>query len=335
VEGIFGEWSFRDAPSWLKEGYFREVGERRFEILPRIKERVTFGYLNLAEDAYPSLTNNTNAMDVIFCRNVLMYFASDPIQQVIQKFHRSLVEGGWLIVSPTETSQQLFSRFASVPFDGGTFYRKEAECGMPKAKGSAAAAAEDERRKAEGGAPVGGFEISNLEFQMPTARPPYEEARGLMAEGNYAEAARRLEEVPGPLQDTAEYWTLQARTCANLGHLAEARRWAEKALAADKLNAGMHYLRAMIVQEQGAAEEASGSLKRALYLDPRFVLAHFALANLELRRRRQREADRHFTNTLRLLDHYQDDEVLPQSEGLAAGRLRDLVRSTLSIERAA
>ncbi|MDE2258962.1 MAG: protein-glutamate O-methyltransferase CheR, partial [Betaproteobacteria bacterium] len=75
VLGVYGEWSFRNMPSWLKEQYFKRRENGRFEIQPRIRKMVTFSYLNLAEDAYPSLVNNTNAMDVIFCRNVLMYFS--------------------------------------------------------------------------------------------------------------------------------------------------------------------------------------------------------------------------------------------------------------------
>ena len=43
---------------------------------------VSFAYLNLAEDIFPSPVNNTNAMDLIFCRNVLMYFAAERAQEI-------------------------------------------------------------------------------------------------------------------------------------------------------------------------------------------------------------------------------------------------------------
>jgi len=57
----------------------------------------------------------------------------------------------------------------------------------------------------------------------------------------------------------------------------------EKAIAADKLDAGLHYLLATILQEQGAIEQAVAAFKRSLYLDQNFVLAHFALGNHALR----------------------------------------------------
>ena len=111
AEGIFSDWSFRDAPPWLKETYFKQAGPNRFEILPRIKQMVTFAYLNLAEDVYPSLANGTNAMDLIFCRNVLMYFSPERAARVVHGLRRALIDSGCLFVSTVEASSELFSQF--------------------------------------------------------------------------------------------------------------------------------------------------------------------------------------------------------------------------------
>jgi chemotaxis protein methyltransferase CheR len=56
---------------------------------------ITFSYLNLAEDNFPSFLSNTHAMDFILCRNVLMYFAPELTRRTINKFYGALVEGGW------------------------------------------------------------------------------------------------------------------------------------------------------------------------------------------------------------------------------------------------
>ena len=129
ARGIYGAWSFRDAPAWLRERYFNKRKDGRYEIQPRIRRMVSFSYLNLAEDAYPSLVNGTNAMDVILCRNVLMYFAQARARQVVDKLQRSLVDGGWLITSPAETSNVQFSAFTAVEFPGAFLYRKVAAGG--------------------------------------------------------------------------------------------------------------------------------------------------------------------------------------------------------------
>jgi len=156
-----------------------------------------------------------------------------------------------------------------------------------------------------------------------------EEALALGERGDYLEVAQKRKADPEARTESA---ALLARTYANLGQLAEARDWTENALAADKLDAGLHYLRATILQEQSALEEAVAALKRALYLDPDCVVAHFALGNLALRQQRGKAAAKHFTNALTLLKRYRDDEVLPQSDGLVAGRFRELIQSTMSME---
>jgi chemotaxis protein methyltransferase CheR len=74
-------------------------------------------------------------------------------------------------------------------------------------------------------------------------------------------------------------------------------------------------------------------VKRAIYLEPDFVLAHFALANHALRERHFTKTSKHFTNALALLARFQPEAVLPNSDGLAAGRLKELIESTMSIER--
>jgi chemotaxis protein methyltransferase CheR len=345
TEGVFSDWSFRDSPPWLKENYFKQIDKNRFEIAPRIKERVAFAYLNLAEDVYPCLTNNTNAMDLIFCRNVLMYFAAERIKRVAHNFHRSLVNAGWLLVSPTETSSGLFPQFSAVHFEGAVLYQK----GEKALSGSViplpllTPITSDNEEVPVLPQMTLDF-IPKLSFPVPSSQPTvepqvveassttYEEALVLFEQGNYMEATEKLK---GDGQPTAKSSTLLARIYANLGELAEARAWSEKAIGADKLNAELHYLRAIILQEQDAREEGVVALKRALYLDPDFVLAHFALGNLALQQNNFKEADKHFTNVLGLLADYQPDDVLSQSDGLAAGRLKEMVVSAMSMERAA
>jgi chemotaxis protein methyltransferase CheR len=347
-EGVFGEWSFRGAPSWLKETYFTQIAPGRFKILPRIREMVTFAYLNLAEEASPLRFNDPSAMDFIFCRNVLMYFAPKQTRKVIQDFHRTLVDSGWLIVSPAESFAELFLPLVPERPESAGFYRKTEKQlplstssfrgGTPGAIRFNAEAIESAPIFIDPIAPAQQSEQSIWSATQGTQTADiklavYPEALELIEQGLYAEAIQKLKSNSAQCQAEPETLALLARAHANLGNLAEARSWVEKALAADKLNSSLHYMHAVVVQEQGATEEAVLSLKRAIYLEPEFVLAHFALANHSLRERRFIEADKHFANALALLARYQPDAVLPDSDGLVAGRLKELIESTMSIER--
>ncbi len=124
--------------------------------------------------------------------------------------------------------------------------------------------------------------------------------------------------------------SLKARDCANRGRFGEAIEWCQKVIATDKMNPAHYYLLAAIQQEHGQADAAAQSLNRALYLDSGFVLAHFALGNLRLSQGKRREAERHFTNALATLRVHPHDEILPESEGLTAGRLVEIVTSVLA-----
>lgn len=309
AEGEYGEWSFRSTPGWIRDRYFRPRRGGRFKLDEPIRKRATFSYLNLADDIYPSLTNNTNAMDVIFCRNVLMYFSVERARSVVDNLHRALVDGGWLIVSPAETSATLFSRFTTVELNGVTLYRKNASADTPCFVGQTAVPT------------VGSMQLS---WHIPDEMaPPVDTCPEPMRATNTCDHSE-------PFPAEVDQPSRAARDCANQGRLSEADAWCRKAIAADKLNPAHHYLLSTIQQEQGRPDDAALSLSRTLYLDPDFVLAHYALGNLRLAQGRQREAQRHFDNALASLGCHAVDEILPESDGLTTGRLSEIIASMRS-----
>jgi chemotaxis protein methyltransferase CheR len=292
---------------------------------------VTFTYLNLAEDLYPSLLNNTNAMDLILCRNVLMYFAPEQTAKVVGHFHSALVDGGWLVVSSAETSSVLYRQFTPMSFSGITVYKKEIRTApFQKTSFPKPALFVPPTAAAEPVQP-------SLSASRPEAKKPglYEQALGLHESGQDAEAAEKLHELVSQDEKKTEAIELLARVYANLGRLPESMHWCDRAIHGNKLDAGLYFLRATILQEQGSFENSAATFKRALYLDPDFVLAHFALGNLALRQENQSEADKHFENALSLLGRQSPENILPGSEGITAGRLREIIRATLLQENAA
>ncbi|MBZ0090623.1 MAG: chemotaxis protein CheR [Sulfuricellaceae bacterium] len=315
AEGEYGEWSFRSTPDWIKNRYFHPRRGSRFKLDVHIRKRVTFAYLNLADDAYPSLTNNTNAMDIIFCRNVLMYFSAERARRVVGNLHRALVDGGWLIVSPAETSGALFSRFTTVEFAGAILYRKDASVEAPRFVSHVPAPVTDSMQVS--------WRLS--EENIPAENIPVAEALP-----EPIRATSPASDSCAPLPPQQNQLSCAARDCANQGRLGEAADLCRKAIAADKLEPAHHYLLSAILQEQGQSDDAAQSLMRALYLDPGFVLAHYALGNLRQSQGRRSEAQRHFDNALASLRAHPPDEILPESDGLAAGRLMEIILSMRS-----
>ncbi|MBI3068025.1 MAG: tetratricopeptide repeat protein [Betaproteobacteria bacterium] len=351
--GVYTDWSFRDVPPRLKEKYFSRTREGHFEISPRVKEPVTLAYLNLADDAYPSLENNTNAMDIVFCRNVLMYFEPERAKKVARNLHRALVEGGWLIVSPAEASHVLFPQYIACNFPGAILYRKDSSLSAQgltieqfrHAPVEAPALplpppfdlyAEPEQAFPQGTGQFPPLQTEGPEAAAPEPTPyeptPYEQASELYEQGRYAEAAGKFRAALSRDPVDARVMALLAKSYANQGNLAEALEWCGKAVAADKLNPGWCYLQAAILQEQGQAEAAAKALHRALYLDQNHALAHFALGNLARRQGKPGESGKHYRNALSVLRGRRPEEPLPESEGLTAGRLVEIIQSTISSE---
>lgn len=293
ARGVYGEWSFREVPRHIKDIYFTKTRDKKLALLPRIKKMVDFSYLNLVEDSYPSLLTATNAMDLILCRNVLMYFRPDLAEGVLRKFQASLKEGGWLILTPAEgpmTFPVAVQGLKMAQLPGLTVYRKITEQQPVYAP----------LLPAETPPPVlSGTSVIEVTPPVPPAAPE----------------KRPLEE---------------ARVRANQGRLGEAGRLCVKAIEADKLDPLAHYLLGNILMEEGRDSEAARSFRRAIYLAPDHILAHLAFGNLFLRGGKTAQARRNFKSAAALLARHSPEEVLPDSEGMTAGRLMAAARSALT-----
>ena len=305
--GVYSEWSFRGAPAWLRERFFSPAHHKKFAIDPEVRKLVHFSYLNLAEDVYPSLHNRTNAMNVVFCRNVLMYFTPDHQRRVASALQSCLVDGGYLVVNPAEASASLFPMFSMENIDGVILYRKTAQ--PPRIKVWP--------------------EIVSLSSSaaVPLPRPSFIVAP--------APPARVAQAAPGPL--AADVTPISAsprvdplelaRTRANEGRLEEALAVCQEALTRERTNPAAHFLYATICHELGRLREAVAAFRRTLYLDQDFILAHHALGSLYERLARHKESRRHLAIALTLLSARNKDDIVPESDGMTCGRLLEAVRA--------
>lgn len=94
--GLYSEKSLAGLPSAFRERFFSKVGEKNYAISPEVKKRVTFQQHNLLKDSYPT------GLDMIVCRNVMIYFTEEAKEEIYQKFHQALRPGGILFVGSTE-----------------------------------------------------------------------------------------------------------------------------------------------------------------------------------------------------------------------------------------
>jgi chemotaxis protein methyltransferase CheR len=348
--GVYGQWSFRNAPPWLMD-YFSKRPQGDFEIVPRIRSMVRFSQLNLAEDCWPSAGDATEGMDLIFCRNVMLYFDQAQIERTMRKFHAALKEGGWLFVGPTEVPHGNLDGFSRLHY-GGAFVLCKGEAGLqagadawpelPQADHGQAAAAKQAAPPPAALAPdpvvplVAAAASLNRSLAEETSAGDklspgalcYAQALELYRSGSYQEAAARILNCcdAGQGEVGAEALALAARAQANTGRFAEARACCEQAIARNRLSADNHYLLSIILEQLQDTAGAIKSLKHALYIDHDFVLAYFALGNLNRQCGDHKESQRNFANALRLLERRHPHEVLEEADGMTAGGLAQMIR---------
>lgn len=112
--------SFRRIPPiWLNK-YFEE-GKEEYKVKDTVKGMVDFEYLNLLDKEKMSLQNQ---FDIIFCRNVLIYFDQETMRKVTSSFFQSLVSGGHLFLGHAENISNMGIGFETISTEGTFFYRK-------------------------------------------------------------------------------------------------------------------------------------------------------------------------------------------------------------------
>ena len=344
--GVYSRWSFREVPPDIQGNFFVQRG-RDYEIVPRLRDRVTFEYLNLVVDSYPSLLTRTVAMDLILFRNVLIYFREATTRQVVGRLHRSLADGGWLVVGHADTSPGVFEQFTVHNFPGTVVYQKTPAAAAP-AGGSVFPAFAVEPLAAwgrfaapaspAGDQPAGAPRPAPARPAAPRVPPsvpapasepalgdPYREALELWQRDQPEPALRLLKTRTASATQDAWAPYLAAKIQANRQQLSAAEALVEVALRRDPLLAAAHYLHGLILQETGRPEAALAALRRCVYAGPQFVLGHFALANLLVRVGQPERAQKSFDNVTRWLANRPRDEQVAEGDGLTAGRLTELI----------
>ena len=311
--GRYREWSFRETPAWIRERYFHRQGGETFEVDPRVRRMVTFAPLNLAEGGYPGVVTNTSAMDLIVCRNVLMYFTHEAQRQTVARLQRALLTGGWLVVSPAEASADLLRPLVPVNFPDAILYRKEQD-GVQGAE----ARGQGIKERTWELTPSPWPPTPDPQLSIPEAPP--------LAVSPQPSSPESHPPTPGP-RPLLE----RARVLADQGKLEEARHLCEAALGRDRLDPEAHLLLAAICQECGEIPAALEALRWVIYLAPDSAPAHFLLGSLFFRQGEHRQGRRSLETVVSLLSSVPPDEAVPGGDGLTAGRLLETARMYLKI----
>ena len=330
--GQYGTWSFRDVPDDVASAFFVRHGTT-LEVAGRIREAVSFAHLNLAADTWPSAATATLDLDLVLCRNVLIYFGDDLSHQVAARLHGALADSGWLLVAPAELSQAVFRHFTVVNLDGAVAYRKPAPPTPTRPPAPRSREGTPEPRH-----PTPSRRERAADPRRPALSPPEGEPSRVATGGGAvvhtprpgAEEAERLEALAEADPADGRAPLLAARIHLDRLELDRAERWAEVACQRDPLSAPAHYLRGLALQEAGRLEDALAALRRSVFLDPGSVLGQLALAGLLARLGEPARARGALRAAAALVGDGDPSELVDGHEELPAGRVRDLIAAQLA-----
>jgi len=120
-QGIYTRYSFRNTPPHMISRYFKNLGDGRFELDPAIRRMVEFKNMNLIDEMAILFMKG---FDIIFCRNVLIYFDLAAKKHTIQHFYNALLDEGLLFIGHSESLFGVNDQFKMVHFPGGMAYKK-------------------------------------------------------------------------------------------------------------------------------------------------------------------------------------------------------------------
>ncbi len=302
-KAVYGRRAMLNVPKEVVARQFGPEGEN-YRVAPHVRNLVDFGYHNLIKEPYPlSLMGN---WDVIFCRNVTIYFRMESTKRVVSNFYNSLNPGGYLFIGHSETLSSISDDFEPLEIGGVFLYRKTKAKRVFAAPRPRAVVVPERlsalaslvtpparpRRKPAPTAPVAATSVTG---------DPLAEARRSLAHGD---PDRVLEIVASILEsdpNNADAHLLSAYIHADSGDYVKALEACHRALAINPLLPVARYILGIIHQRQGDPVRAISELKKTIYIDSEFALAHLNLANIYKSQRKWDDAAREYENALRAL----------------------------------
>ncbi len=293
-EGIYTARSVRDVPQDYLNRFFTRKGNQ-YLLDESIKQMVEFRYFNLVTEPYPLI--EMSGWDIIFCRNVTIYFQAEATRKVIHNFYRSLREGGYLFAGYSESLRYISDEFDTLQQEGAFFYQK----GVPKKevrkkgrkiRGRRNTIARSSRK--QGPKAVAGAKSEEIAQIC-------DRAKELLERGKPEEAGEIL--IPYLRESTAPASILlvQAEIALNQGELEKAVQLCERIVEREPLSVAGHYLLGVIYLTWEDEARAIEEFKKVLYLQPEHALARFNLGDLYSQLGQFDEARLEYANVVRLL----------------------------------
>jgi chemotaxis protein methyltransferase CheR len=347
IEAAYSPWALRETPADLQRRWFKPRG-REFILDETLRTAVRFEARNLVQDE--GHIWQPQSYDVVFFRNVLMYFTREVAKAVIAKVSVALRPGGFLFLGHAETLRGLSSDF-HLQHTHDTFYYQRRDC----PQSPAGMAAKDARRAETMHSTPPAVEAADTWIDVITrsseriesladsprphsgvaSRPTKPRwdlgfALELLRRERFSEAFETMRRLPSESRVDPDVLLLSAALQTHRGHLTEAEDLCRQLLEIDEFNAGAHYLLALCREGAGDESDATHHDQVAIYLDPSFAMPHLHLGLLARRAGDRATAQQELAQALLLLQREEGSRLLLFGGGFGREALTTLCRTELT-----
>ncbi|MDG9922916.1 MULTISPECIES: CheR family methyltransferase [unclassified Pseudomonas] len=329
-QGRYGQNAFRRNEEAFRARYF-QADERSWRVRPEWRGRIHFLRHNLADKALPNPGRGLAGVDLILCRNVLMYFSIEHATAALRRLLACLSDDGILVLSAVEAG--LATQAGLSGFWAGNNYALAAGAAL---RASPPAAKTQPTPPAVAQFKFVPAVLPELVASAPAQVKPdalWQDAEAALAQGRMERVRELLDAYlaqPG-LAPAKRYdaCLLMARSWADQQRSGEAREWLQRALDLEAAALPAYWLQALLARQEGDVTAALQALHKALYLDPDCTMLHFQQGLLLREAGRRQAGDKALRVCVGQLQSCAADAQLPLGDGLSAGQLRRLCEQLL------
>lgn len=308
--GVYRQWAFRDTDALFQQNYFNKV-DGGFKIKPIIHSMVTFRRHNLLH------ANQLGKFDIIFCKNVMLYFDEPYVQEVEHHLFHALNPHGWLFLGQAEALRFQREHWQTHVFPGAPIYQHH----------------QSEPLAVDQKVFQGNYSDDETEPTLVSQKVEadyYVKAVEAVHDDNYVQAEHYLSRALYHKHQLVPSHTLLAWLFANRKAFPEAEAHITATLSLDPLHANAHYVSALVALEGNHIENALRALHMTLYCDNYHVLAAFMLGNLYAKTGELTKAYSQWAKIQRVIEQFQPSEFVSDLSDLTAGQLDALITAHLS-----
>jgi chemotaxis protein methyltransferase CheR len=316
AQARYSAWALRETPAEIKHKWF-QTDRRELVLDDRVRGAVQFDQANLASD--DAALWQPAAYDVIFCRNVLMYFAPEQMRAAIARIAASLAPGGYLFLGHAETLRGISDDFHLCHTHDTFYYRRKEELSPTQPRRDritpigAAKTAPAIFPATQSTAWVDAIQAAServatlISAKGKNPPPPRSTAwrlapaLDLLRHERFGEALNHVRSGPPETKDDPDVLLVEAVLLAQDGQLTAAEEACQRLLLIDGLNAGAHYVRALCREHAGERARAMEHDQLAAHLDPTFAMPRLHCGLLSRHAGDRESAHRELAQALLLL----------------------------------